>query len=1156
MKKCLTVLIALALFIFAPAFAEEINSCGVTISSPGTYYVTQDLYSTGTMPCIVVNSSDVTIDCQGHNLYGNGAGDFGIWFINATTSPGYQERVTIQNCKLQNFERGITVIGKNLIIRNVMIDSKGISNSVGILVTQTDSITIDGATILNSHTGISAGYSNIVFIWNSGLINNDRGIYMSAIQNGQIYKSRFNNYINLWIDSVYGMVTATIFDNAFYSTGYTIYVDGNHNLQFYIPPNPNTHTCGKNIMGGCVIGGNYWKDYSPNCINNNKDSFCDYGYQIKGTNFYDYYPLAEPEPFLCAQLETKSVYMSPTDSKSINWNLGWNSKIAQPQFQVISAPSGISVSFDTSQCNFGADSSGCAVKVNINTNGVNVGDYNVQIQVSSGDCWYIETITVHVTSRPCSGSVQLTLNPYSVNPGGTFQAIVSGLSNCGGTVYIKDYQGCVSGQTLATCQVSGSGCSASLTAPSNPGTYRYYACFDMNLDGQYTSGEYDYKDLTVTTGPTSACRPISTPGTFTLNYDVSANQDVCFPIIASNVVFDCQGHTIYGNGNTYGIFASQDGVTVKNCNIVDFKAPVLIKSGSVTNNTLNGTFSALIVDGSNVEIYNNILIGKTASIWLNPNASLVNIHDNSIYGYSAFVLTTDNYNVEIRRNKIEAALSKFYSGSPMNYLFYIRNGSKISVEFYDNVVEGKLPRVLYTEDGTTPNVKLSVSPPRDGISITYNMKIGGNFWWGYSDTDKCQDANFDNFCDQPYEVEYGIKDEYPLAPLSTFYACPLDIANSGFYIHNTDINKAGEYRIGADITTSQPSCFDIYVEPSPPYSWFTGVGHVNSVVFDCQGHTITYNGTGSVFNVLSSTNFTLKNCKIQVVNPNARMAILYATYTNTAEAPTISLINNEITSYVPVLVATAPAECSLPEAPKDLVPEATNDKIKVYIYNNKIISSSTALKIYCALGEITKNNITANKCMQIGNPSYFSGFGVVKAVTVYDNLMMCDVNKPIVIDSSYPDTAYAWNVDPRAGINILGGGRVGGNFWYNYSLNCNDTNYDGFCDQPFVINDKNKDLYPLSSYSLSINVPLVPTFPMLTPASVFFMLSLGISAGLEYAVRSSGSLPFGIVFGVTFLAMLLIGALTNILPAWVILVFEVAAALLAGYILIRFIGGA
>jgi hypothetical protein len=1147
MKKCLTVLIALALFIFVPAFAQEINSC-MYINSPGTYYLTQDITSSEGRNCLIVDSNDVYIDCQGHWIIGGGSGgSVGILIISDKTN------VSAVNCTIVNFQWGIST-GRSGYFYMISISGNNIADSRGFNIPYgADWITIRHFTVEKTSIGISAINTNFLDIEYGWFDDNGIGIYLSGISQGTIYHTQFypGNTRDIKVDSMYGTVNMLIYDNWFYHTN--IEVSGSHNLQFtnYV----STHTCKRNILEGCAIGGNFWGDYSRNCVNNDRNSFCDYAYRIPGTNFDDYAPLAAPQPYLCANLETNVIYMQPTDSKTIVWNLNWHSYIIRPDFIVVSAPSGFSVSFDTSSCNFNAESSSCSAKINIATNGVNTGDYNLQVQVASGDCWYRETITVHVTSQACSGSVQLTLNPSSVNPGGTFQAIISGLSNCGGTAYIKDYQGCTFGQTLATCQVSGSGCSVSLTAPSNAGTYRYYACFDMNLDGQYTSGEYDYKDLTVTTGPTSACRPISTPGTFTLNYDVSANQDVCFPIIVSNVVFDCQGHTIYGNGNTYGIFASQDGVTVKNCNIVDFKAPVLIKSGSVVNNNLNGTFSALIVDGSNVEIYNNTLIGKTASIWLNPNASLVNIHDNSIYGYSAFVLVTDNYNVEIRRNKVEVALSKFYSGSPMNYLFYIRNGSKISVEFYDNVVEGKLPRVLYTEDGTTPNVKLSASPPRDGVSITYNMKIGGNFWWGYSDTDSCQDTNFDNFCDQPYEVEYGIKDEYPLAPLSTFYACPLDIANSGFYIHNTDIEKAGEYRIGADITTDQPSCFDIYVEPSPPYAWFTGVGHVNSVVFDCQGHTITYNGRGSVFNVLSSTNFTLKNCKIQVVNPNARMAILYATYTNTAEAPTISLINNEITSYVPALVATAPAECSLPEAPKDLVPEATNDKIKVYIYNNKITSSSTALKIYCALGEITKNNITANKCMQIGNPSYFTGYGLVKAVTVYDNMMMCDVNQPIVVDSSYPDTAYAWNVDPRAGVNILGGGRVGGNFWYNYSLNCNDTNYDGFCDQPFVINNNNKDFYPLSSYFLSINVPPVPTYPMLTPASVFFMLSLGISAGLEYAVRSSGSLPFGIVFGVSFLVMLLIGALTNILPAWVILVFEVAAALLAGYILIRFIGG-
>jgi len=1147
MKKCLTVLMALALFIFVPTFAQEINSC-MYINSPGTYYLTQDITSAENNVCLLVDSNDVYIDCQGHWIIGGGSGGSGGIIVASDKT-----NVSAVNCTIVNFQLGIST-GKSGYFYKISISGNNIANSKGFNIPYgTDWVFIRNFNVEKTSIGIFAISTNFLEIEYGWLGDNGIGIYLSGINQGSIFHTQFypTNTRDIKVDSTYGTVTMLIYDNWFYHTN--IEVIGNHNLQF--TNRIDTHECKINILQGCAIGGNYWGDYSPNCINNNRDSFCDYAYQIKGTNFYDYAPIAAPQPYLCANLETKVVYMQPTDLKTIAWNLNWDSYIAKPDFIVVSAPSGFSVSFDTSNCNFNAESSSCSAKINIATNGVNTGDYSLQVQVSSGDCWYRETITVHVVSQACSGSVQLTLNPSSVNPGGTFQAIISGLSNCGGTAYIKDYGGCTSGQTLATCQVSGSGCSVSLTAPSNPGTYRYYACFDINLDGLYTTGEYDYKDLTVTTGPTSACQPISSPGTFTLNYDVSANQDVCFPITVSNVVFDCQGHTIYGNGNTYGIFAFQDGVVVKNCNIVDFKTPVLIRSGSVANNTLNGTFSALIVDGSNVEIYNNNLIGKTGSVWLNPNASLVKIHDNLIYGYSAFVLITDNYNIEIRRNRIEAALSKFYSGSPMNYLFYIRNGSRISVEFYDNVVEGRLPRVLYTEDGKTPNVKLSISPPIDGVSITYNMKIGGNFWWGYSDTDKCQDTNFDNFCDQPYEVEYGIKDEYPLAPLSTFYACPLDIVNNGFYIHNTDINKAGEYRIGADITTDQVSCFDIYVEPSPPYALFTGIGHVNSVVFDCQGHTITYNGTGSVFNVLSSTNFTLKNCNIKVVNPNARMTILYATYTNTAEAPTISLINNEITSYVPVLVATAPAQCSLPEAPKDIAPEATNDKIKVYIYNNKITSSSTALKIYCALGEITKNNITANKCMQIGNPSYFTGYGLVKAVTVYDNLMMCDVNQPIVIDANYPDTTYAWNVEPRAGVNILGGGRVGGNFWYNYSLICNDTNYDGFCDQPFVINDKNKDLYPLSSYFLSINVPPVPTYPMLTPASVFFMLSLGLSAGLEYAVRRSGSLPFGIVFGVSLLVMLLIGALTNILPAWVILVFEVVAALLAGYILIRFIGG-
>jgi len=558
-----------------------------------------------------------------------------------------------------------------------------------------------------------------------------------------------------------------------------------------------------------------------------------------------------------------------------------------------------------------------------------------------------------------------------------------------------------------------------------------------------------------------------------------------------------------------------------------------------------------MIDVSNVQIIENQLISQVSAVVVGRNTTKVDISGNSIAGYVAFLMGHAIHDVDIHKNTIEVGISRLLAGVPMEYLFYLGNGSMVEAKFYDNVVKRRPRVIFYSSDGTKPNIKLNI-PPTDGISITYNMKIGGNFWWDFSE--ECEDNNFDNFCDTPYEAEYGIKDEYPLATLRTFYACLSDITNMGYYVHSSDITKPGEYRLGADIDdlpVSGLSCFTFFVEPSPPY--FFGAGHVNNVVFDCQGHTIRYNGSLYVFDVLSATNFTLKNCKIEV-GPSAKGAILYATYTNTVEAPAITLINNEIISHPPALIATAPAECELPEAPK-VIPDITNDKIKVFLYNNEIVSGSTALKIYCALGEITRNNITATKCMQIGNPDYFTGFGMVKAVKVYDNMLMCDVNQPIVIDSNYPETVYAWNVEPRAGYNILGGGRIGGNFWYNYSLKCNDTNFDSFCDEPFVINEQNKDEYPLSSYVLSINIPPIPTYPMLTPASVFFMLALGFSAGLEYVVSRVGSAPFGLVFATSFVIMIVLGSLLNILPGWIIIITTIVSAFLFGYIILRMVMG-
>ena len=751
MKIGLTFLLFLAL-IFVPAFSQEISSCTV-IESPGTYYLTNDIYAPSDEPCIIIKSNDVTLDCQGYTIYGTGSG-YGIITINETgATPGYLRGVRIKNCKLRDFALGITVHGE-IDIRNVYINLNNIPNSIGIGSTY-GSITIYDTTVVNAKYGIRITSANVAIL-RGNTISTDRCLEVSEINNLWVTETRFNCYINLY---AYGNpVTGAIYNNQFLSTGYTISIVGNHNIVF--SATSTAHTCWSNYLGGCGIGGNYWKDYSPNCRNDNRDSFCDYAYKIPGTDLYDYYPLAEPQPFLCAGLETNVVYLSPTDSKTIEWGMGWNSRIARPEFTVVYAPSGFSVSFDTSGCDFNKDTSNCVVKVKINTNNVNTGTYTIQIQVSSGDCWYRESITVNVVSQPCSGSVSLTLNPSKVNPGGQFTATISGLSNCGGVAYIKDYRGCDYGETLATCQVSGSGCSVTLNAPTDVGTYRYYACFDINLDGQFTSGEYDYKDLEVVAGPTPGCGIISQSGTFVLNSDVYApsGQTFCYYISANDVIFDCQDHTIYGNNVQYGLFiADSSNVEVKNCRIVDFQTSILVDGSrdvKIHNNYLNASFSGVLTKkSSSINVSSNEIISRLAGIWFSDNTSSVVVERNGIAGYSSFVLETDVYNIDIYKNSINVILAKLYTGFSTRYLFFVENGSLVSVRFYDNVVKGKPDVILYSMDNVPPNIKLNI-PPTDGISITYNMKIGGNFWWDFSE--ECEDNNFDNFCDTPYEAEYGI----------------------------------------------------------------------------------------------------------------------------------------------------------------------------------------------------------------------------------------------------------------------------------------------------------------------------------------------------------------------------------------------------------------
>ena len=77
-----------------------ISACGVTISTSGSYYVTQNLSTTGT--CITVSASNVTLDLMGFTLSGDGIGtsDDGISLMSTSN-------VEVRNGTVRNFNVGI-----------------------------------------------------------------------------------------------------------------------------------------------------------------------------------------------------------------------------------------------------------------------------------------------------------------------------------------------------------------------------------------------------------------------------------------------------------------------------------------------------------------------------------------------------------------------------------------------------------------------------------------------------------------------------------------------------------------------------------------------------------------------------------------------------------------------------------------------------------------------------------------------------------------------------------------------------------------------------------------------------------------------------------------------------------------------------------------
>ncbi len=185
---------------------------------------------------------------------------------------------------------------------------------------------------------------------------------------------------------------------------------------------------------------------------------------------------------------------------------------------------------------------------------------------------------------------------------------------------------------------------------------------------------------------------------------------VCINIAANDIVYDCNGYRITGDGTGYGFNVTDlDNVTVKNCIIGNFVHGILLNSSTsftLINSTISDSINDLRSDASNfTNITDSIFYGNTSGYGIQATES----HNLSVWN-SRFqdsvkgIFTYDSYNITVRNSLFDTNVEGI-TLSDGRYAF-IRNvsiggaGTGIGANFtnFDNgtIKDANISRATYS----------------------------------------------------------------------------------------------------------------------------------------------------------------------------------------------------------------------------------------------------------------------------------------------------------------------------------------------------------------------------------------------------------------------------------------------------------------------------
>jgi parallel beta-helix repeat protein len=293
--------------------STQITGCGVLSDDGVTYNLTSDIVGYADAYCINITAKNAVLDCQGHTVGGDEGGGGAFVGINIIYTVPTNTNVTIKNCTLTGWARGLRIdyannntvtynrvstssqdgmlmdySQKNQIVYNTFTANKyGISLEAGGAGLNLSGFNNASRNNLSSNTnsGLRLDESNDTIEGNIMDSNSNYGINLGGVgniitnntfryNNGAIPKSGINIFTTAMENKIY---------NNFFNNTRDIYDQTPTGGRNYFNTSQQT---GTRVFGaGTLIGGNYYAntsgtDYSETCTDANTDGICDNPYNI------------------------------------------------------------------------------------------------------------------------------------------------------------------------------------------------------------------------------------------------------------------------------------------------------------------------------------------------------------------------------------------------------------------------------------------------------------------------------------------------------------------------------------------------------------------------------------------------------------------------------------------------------------------------------------------------------------------------------------------------------------------------------------------------------------------------------------------------------------------------------------------------------------